>query len=138
MVRTLSMDDEVNYLFHVHRHVPRWRLVIRSDLGFPEETTADEWRFTRARLADDTNVEVRDMIEADGYSLFKVGGAFEDVEADRADRHWKRARWPPRRNNAWAQTDARCGLFMGRVISRDVPFSHGSQWRWPLNWSTKS
>ncbi|MEO1304100.1 MAG: hypothetical protein AAFV37_03925 [Pseudomonadota bacterium] len=57
--------------------------MIRKSKGFPPETTADEWRFTRARTAEDTNVEVREMIEADGYSLFKVGGTFADVEKDR-------------------------------------------------------
>lgn len=77
------MSDEFEYLFHVHKTVRRWRLVIRKSKGFPAETTAEEWRFTRARTAEDTNVEVREMIEADGYSLFKVGGTFADVERDR-------------------------------------------------------
>lgn len=77
------MDDDLEYLFHVHKTVPLWRLVIRKSKGFPPETSADEWRFTRGRTAEDTNVEVREMIEADGYSLFKVGGTFADVERDR-------------------------------------------------------
>ena len=77
------MEDKLEYLFHVHKTVPLWRLVIHEAKGFPAETNAEEWRFTRARTADDTNVEVRDMIEADGYSLFKVGGTFDDVERDR-------------------------------------------------------
>ena len=80
------MDDELEYLFHVHKTVPLWRLVIRKSKGFPPETTAEEWRFTRGRTAEDTNVEVREMIEADGYSLFKVGGTFADVERDRSAR----------------------------------------------------
>ena len=77
------MTDELEYLFHVHKTVPLWRLVISKTKGFPAETSSDEWRFTRARTAEDTNVEVREMIEADGYSLFKVGGTFADVERDR-------------------------------------------------------
>ena len=79
------MKDELEYLFHVHKTVPLWRLVIRKSKGFPSETTPDEWRFSRARTAEDTNVEVREMIEADGYSLFKVGGTFADVERDRGN-----------------------------------------------------
>ena len=77
------MENELEYLFHVHKTVPIWRLVISKSKGFPAETTAEEWRFTRARTAEDTNVEVREMIDADGYSLFKVGGTFADVERDR-------------------------------------------------------
>ena len=77
------MSEELEYLFHVHKTVPLWRLVISKTKGFPDQTTVEEWRFTRARTADDTNVEVREMIGADGYSLFKVGGTFADVERDR-------------------------------------------------------
>ena len=75
---------DLEYRFHVHRTVPLWRLVIREDLGFPAETTEAEWRYTRSRTAGDTNAEVCEMIEADGYCLFKVGGSFADVERDRA------------------------------------------------------
>lgn len=76
-------DDTRRYLFHVHKTVPLWRLVIRNDLGFPSGANAQEWRFTRSRAEDDTNVEVCEMIEADGYCLFKVGGTFDDVDRDR-------------------------------------------------------
>ncbi len=78
-------EGPTQYLFHVHKSVPRWRLVISSGLGFPRATTADEWRFTRARTADDTNTEVRGMVEEDGYCLFKIGGTFADVARDRED-----------------------------------------------------
>ena len=78
------MSTEYEYMFHVHKTVPLWRLVIRRDLGYPAETTEAEWRYTRSRTHDDTNVEVRDMIADDGYSLFKVGGTFQDVEADKS------------------------------------------------------
>ena len=77
------MTSDLEYLFHVHKSVPLWRLVISRTKGFPPETTPEEWRFTRGRTAEDTNVEVREMIAADGYSLFKVGGTFADVEKDR-------------------------------------------------------
>lgn len=76
-------DNERRCLFHIHKTVPLWRLVIRNDLGFPTETTVEEWRFTRARTQDDTNVEVVEMIAADGYCLFKVGGSFTDLNRDR-------------------------------------------------------
>ncbi|MEO0606979.1 MAG: hypothetical protein AAFY82_02020 [Pseudomonadota bacterium] len=79
------MSVELEYRFHVHKTVPLWRLVISARKGFPAETTEAQWRFTRARTAEDTNVEVREMIEADGYCLFKVGGTFAQVERDRAE-----------------------------------------------------
>lgn len=72
------------YLFHVHMALPRWRLVVKKDLGFPGAAKPEEWRFTRARSAEDTNPEVREMIAADGYCLFKIGGSFDDIEYDRA------------------------------------------------------
>lgn len=76
-------DSPTQYLFHVHKTAPKWRLVIRADVGFPSATTEEEWRFTRARTADDTNAEVREMIDADGYCLFKIGGTFADIAHDR-------------------------------------------------------
>ncbi len=76
-------ENPAQYLFYVHKTVPRWRLVITSKIGFPSTTKAEEWRFTRARTADDTNTEVREMIDADGYCLFKIGGTFADIERDR-------------------------------------------------------
>jgi hypothetical protein len=74
----------VRYLFHVHRTVPRWRLVIREDTGMPAATTAEQWRFTRARTGDDVNPDIRHEVDVKGWSLFRVGGDFADVEADMA------------------------------------------------------
>jgi hypothetical protein len=72
----------VRYLFHVHRTVPSWRLVIRDDTGMPSATTPEQWRFTRARTGADTNPGVRREVDTQGWSLFKLGGDFADVEAD--------------------------------------------------------
>lgn len=72
----------VRYLFHVHRVVPGWRLVIRDDLGMPAETSADQWSFTRSRTAEDTNADVRREVDERGWSLFRLGGDFADVAAD--------------------------------------------------------
>jgi hypothetical protein len=32
-----------------------------------------EWRLTRSRHADDVNAEVREAVDRDGYSLFRIG-----------------------------------------------------------------
>jgi hypothetical protein len=76
----------VRYLFHVHRAVPSWRLVIRDDTGMPAETSADQWRFTRSRSAEDTNPDVVREVDERGWSLFRLGGDFSDVAADVARR----------------------------------------------------
>lgn len=72
------------YRFHVHRMLPAWRLAIRDGAGFPAATTAEQWTFTRARPADDTNADVRDAVEAEGFCLFKIGARFSDLDADLA------------------------------------------------------
>ncbi|WP_202639077.1 hypothetical protein [Bradyrhizobium sp. CCBAU 051011] len=41
----------------------------RADAPFPER----EWRLTRGRHSDDVNAEVREAVERDGYSLFRIG-----------------------------------------------------------------
>jgi hypothetical protein len=74
----------MKYLFYVHREIASWRMVCRDDRGFPKDTTEDEWQFTRARDAADTNPDVRNEVDAQGYSLFKLGGSFADIAADRA------------------------------------------------------
>ncbi len=76
----------MKYLFHVHRDIPAWRLVCRDDRAFPDGTTEAEWRFTRARDAADTNPDVRHEVDAQGYSLFRLGGTFADLAAEKARR----------------------------------------------------
>jgi len=36
-------------------------------------TRESEWRLTRSRHADDVNAEVREAVDRDGYSLFRIG-----------------------------------------------------------------
>jgi hypothetical protein len=81
------------YRFHIHRTLPAWRLVIRDDGGFPAATSADQWTLTRARAAADTNSDVRDAVEAEGYCLFKIGARFADLDAD-MERHRSRPSEP--------------------------------------------
>lgn len=73
------------YRFLVHRTLPAWRLVIRDGDGFPVATSAEHWTLTRVRPADDTNADVRDAVEAEGFCLFKIGARFSDLDADLAD-----------------------------------------------------
>jgi hypothetical protein len=72
------------YRFHVHRTLPAWRLVTGEASGFPTATSADQWTFTRARGAADTNPDVRDAVAREGYCLFKIGARFADLEAELA------------------------------------------------------
>lgn len=80
----LQLETGNNYLFHVHTEVPAWRLVLREDLVFPQETSADEWRLTRVRTAQDTSPDVIGEIERRGYCLFELGGDFAQLARDRA------------------------------------------------------
>ena len=47
--------------------------MVKADAPFPEGTSEDEGRLTRSRQAGDVNAEVREAVERDGYSLFKIG-----------------------------------------------------------------
>jgi hypothetical protein len=67
------------YKFFVHLHHPVYRLVTRADAPFPAGASEPDWRFTRAREASDVNAEVRDAVERDGYSLFRIGLSFSDI-----------------------------------------------------------
>ena len=60
------------YAFLVHVRLPAYRLVLKADAPFPDETVESEWRRTRMREAADVNAEVRDDVDRDGYSLFKI------------------------------------------------------------------
>ncbi|MEH2569539.1 hypothetical protein [Bradyrhizobium sp. AZCC 2289] len=44
-----------------------------ADAPFPSGTSEDKWRLTRGRHADDVNAEVRDAVDQNGYSLFRIG-----------------------------------------------------------------
>ncbi len=45
----------------------------RVDVPFPDGTSESEWRLTRSRHSDDVNAEVREAVDRDGYSLFRIG-----------------------------------------------------------------
>jgi len=47
--------------------------VVKADAPFPAGTSDDEWRLTRRREAGNVNAEVREAVDRDGYSLFKIG-----------------------------------------------------------------
>ena len=67
------------YKFFVHVRHPSYRLVLKADAPFPAGTSASEWRLTRSREAGDVNVEVREAVDRDGYSLFRIGLALSDI-----------------------------------------------------------
>jgi hypothetical protein len=63
----------------VHLRHPDYRLVVKADAPFPEGTSEDEGRLTRSRQAGDVNAEVREAVERDGYSLFKIGLSLSEL-----------------------------------------------------------
>ncbi|WP_065756265.1 hypothetical protein [Bradyrhizobium paxllaeri] len=67
------------YHFFVHVRHPCYRLVTRADAPFPNETSENEWRLTRSRHSDDVNAEVREAVERDGYSLFRIGLTLAEI-----------------------------------------------------------
>jgi hypothetical protein len=67
------------YEFFVHQRFPAYRLVVRADRPFPSDTTREEWRLTRRREADDVNAEVREAVDRDGYSLFRIHLSLSEI-----------------------------------------------------------
>ena len=70
------------YRFYLHTTATAWRLVRHDEARVPPGFVEDDWRFTRARIAADTNADIRRMCDAKGFCLFKLGGTFADVAAD--------------------------------------------------------
>jgi hypothetical protein len=62
----------------VHVRHRGYRLVTRADAPFPSGAE-DEWRLTRGRHSDDVNAEVRDAVDQNGYSLFRVGLSLSEI-----------------------------------------------------------
>jgi len=62
------------YQFFVHVRHPSYRLVIRAGALFPDLTSESEWRLTRSRHA-----EVREAVDRDGYSLFRIGLSLSEI-----------------------------------------------------------
>ncbi|MBR1193518.1 hypothetical protein JQ609_13485 [Bradyrhizobium sp. AUGA SZCCT0169] len=69
----------LRYNFFVHVRHPSYRLVTKADVPFPSETSEDDWTLTRSREAGDVNAEVREAIDRDGYSLFRIGQSLSDI-----------------------------------------------------------
>ncbi|WGR92237.1 hypothetical protein MTX26_18900 [Bradyrhizobium sp. ISRA443] len=67
------------YKFLVHVRHPAYRLVVKADAPFPPATSEGEWRLTRTRRADDVNPEVREAVDRDGYSLFRIGLSLSEL-----------------------------------------------------------
>ena len=70
------------YEFFVHRRHPVYRLVTKADAPFPAGASSDDWQHTRSRAASDVNAEVREAIDRDGYSLFKIGLSLSEIPQD--------------------------------------------------------
>jgi hypothetical protein len=68
-----------SYKFFVHVRHPAYRLVVKADEPLPPATRESEWKLTRRRDASDVNAEVRDAVERDGYSLFKIGLSLSEI-----------------------------------------------------------
>jgi hypothetical protein len=51
----------------------------RADAPFPGGTRESEWRLTRSRHSDDVNAEVREAVDRDGYSLFRIGLSLSEI-----------------------------------------------------------
>ena len=69
----------MRYRFHVHVAKPAYRLVTAEGLPFPAQGRAEDWRFTRSRERADTNPDVAERVDRDGYCLFKIGLDFDEV-----------------------------------------------------------
>ncbi|MEH2527855.1 MULTISPECIES: hypothetical protein [unclassified Bradyrhizobium] len=51
----------------------------KADVPFPSGARESEWRLTRSRHADDVNAEVREAVDRDGYSLFRIGLSLSEI-----------------------------------------------------------
>lgn len=63
----------------MHVRLSDYRLVVKADAPFPQGTSEDEWRLTRSREAGDVNAEVREAVDRDGYSLFRIGLSLAEI-----------------------------------------------------------
>lgn len=69
------------YRFYRHRVDPSWRLALPAEGPPPAGYAPQAWEFTLERSAADTGADVRRLCETRGYCLFRMGAAFEDIEA---------------------------------------------------------
>jgi hypothetical protein len=54
-------------------------MVIKADAPFPAGASEADWRWTWWRDAGEANAEVRDAVNRNGYSLFRIGLSFSDL-----------------------------------------------------------
>jgi hypothetical protein len=66
------------YHFFVHVRHPSCRLVTRADAPFSRRHES-EWRLTHSRHSDDVNAEVREAVDRDSYSLFRIGLTLSEI-----------------------------------------------------------
>jgi hypothetical protein len=52
---------------------------VKADAPFPSGPRADDWRLTRSRKAAGVNAEVREAVDRDGYSLFRIGLTLSEI-----------------------------------------------------------
>ena len=55
------------------------RLVVKAGAPFPDLTNESEWRLTRSRHSDDVKAELRDAIDRNGLSLFRIGLSLSEI-----------------------------------------------------------
>jgi hypothetical protein len=67
------------YKFFVHLRHPSYRLVIKADAPLPAGASEKDWRYTRSREPSDVNPEVREAVDQNGYSLFKIGLLLSEI-----------------------------------------------------------
>jgi len=65
--------------FFVHVLPPELPARHQGGAPFPDLTSESEWRLTRSRHADDVNAEVREAVDRDGYSLFRIGLSLSEI-----------------------------------------------------------
>ena len=63
----------------MHVRHPAYRLVVKADAPFPSATSEDEWKLTRSREAAGVSAEVREAVDKDGYSLFRIGLLLSEI-----------------------------------------------------------
>jgi hypothetical protein len=67
------------YNFFIRVRHSSYRLVTRADAPFPYQTSESEWRLTRSRHSDNVNAQVREAVDRDGYSLFRIGLSLAEI-----------------------------------------------------------
>jgi hypothetical protein len=51
----------------------------KADAPFRSGTSEHEWRLTPSRHADDVSAQVREAVDQDGCSLFRIGLSLSEI-----------------------------------------------------------